>query len=53
MEFDHPEGRIVLVAMPEFSAWLAAADGLFAPLVADFPARECRNFFRHAGYVQT
>ena len=22
-------------------------------IVADFPARECRNFFRHAGYVQT
>jgi hypothetical protein len=22
-------------------------------IVAVFPARECRNFFRHAGYVQT
>ncbi len=22
-------------------------------IVADFPAGECRNFFRHAGYVQT
>ena len=22
-------------------------------IVADFPATECRNFFRHAGYVQT
>jgi ABC transporter len=26
MEFDHPDGRIVMVAMPEFSAWVAAAD---------------------------
>jgi hypothetical protein len=28
MEFDHPDGRIVLVAMPEFSAWVAASDAI-------------------------
>ncbi|MET4418838.1 hypothetical protein [Bradyrhizobium sp. RT3a] len=35
MEFDHPEGRIVQVAMPEFSAWVAAADAIERPSVGD------------------
>jgi hypothetical protein len=28
MEFDHPAGRVVLVTMPEFSAWVAATDAI-------------------------
>jgi hypothetical protein len=35
MEFDHPEGRIVLVAMPEFSAWVAAADAIERASIGD------------------
>jgi hypothetical protein len=35
MAFDHPHGRIVLVAMPEFSAWVAAADAIERPSIGD------------------
>lgn len=35
MEFDHPDGRIVLVAMPEFSAWVAAADAIERPSIGN------------------
>jgi hypothetical protein len=35
MEFDHPEGRVVLVTMPEFSAWVAAADAIERPSIGD------------------
>lgn len=35
MEFDHPDGRIVLVAMPEFSAWVAATDAIERPSIGD------------------
>jgi hypothetical protein len=35
MEFDHPNGRIVLVAMPEFSAWVAATDAIERPSIGD------------------
>jgi hypothetical protein len=35
MEFDHPDGRIVLVAMPEFSAWVAAADAIERASIGD------------------
>jgi len=35
MEFDHPEGRIVLVAMPELSAWVAAADAIERSSIGD------------------
>ena len=35
MEFDHPDGRIVLVAMREFSAWVAAADAIERASIGD------------------
>jgi hypothetical protein len=35
MEFDHPDGRIVQVAMSEFFAWVAAADAIERPSVGD------------------
>jgi hypothetical protein len=35
LEFDHPEGRIVLVAMLEFSAWVAAADAIERASIGD------------------
>lgn len=35
MEFNHPEGRIVQVTMPEFSAWVAAGDAIEHPSVGD------------------
>jgi hypothetical protein len=35
MEFDHPGGRTVLIAMPEFSAWVAAADAIERPSIGD------------------
>jgi hypothetical protein len=35
MEFDHPEGRTVMVAMPEFSAWVAAADAIERASIGD------------------
>jgi len=35
MEFDHPDGRIVQVAMPEFSAWVAAADAIERASIGD------------------
>jgi hypothetical protein len=35
MEFVHPDGRIVLVAMPEFSAWVAAADAIERASIGD------------------
>jgi hypothetical protein len=35
MEFDHTDGRIVLVSMPEFSAWVAAADAIERSSVGD------------------
>lgn len=35
MEFDHPEGRIVLVTMPEFSAWVAAAAAIERSSIGD------------------
>ncbi|WP_338821810.1 hypothetical protein [Bradyrhizobium septentrionale] len=35
MEFDHPDGRIVLVAMGEFSAWVAAADAIERASIGD------------------
>ena len=35
MEFDHPDGRIVQVAMPEFSAWVAAADAIERTSIGD------------------
>src|SRR5216684_3795115 len=35
MEFDHPDGRIVQVAMPEFSAWVAAADAIERSSIGD------------------
>jgi hypothetical protein len=35
MEFDHPDGRIVQVAMSEFSAWVAAAGAIERPSVGD------------------
>src|SRR4029077_4650727 len=34
-EFDHPDGRIVLVSMPEFSAWVAAADAIERASIGD------------------
>jgi hypothetical protein len=35
MEFDHPDGRIVLVRMPEFSAWVASADAIERASIGD------------------
>ena len=35
MEFDHPDGRIVLVAMPKFSAWVAVADATERTSIGD------------------
>ena len=35
MEFDHPGGRIVLVTMPEFSSWVAAADAIERSSIGD------------------
>jgi len=35
MEFDHPDGRIVLVTMREFSAWVAAADAIKRASIGD------------------
>ena len=35
MTFDHPDGRVVLVAMPEFSAWVAAADAIERTSIGD------------------
>jgi hypothetical protein len=35
MEFDHPDGRIVHVAMLEFSAWVAAADAIERTSIGD------------------
>jgi hypothetical protein len=35
MEFDHPDGRIVLVSMLEFSAWVAAADAIERSSIGD------------------
>jgi hypothetical protein len=35
IEFDHPDGRIVQVAMPEFSAWVAAADTIERASIGD------------------
>ena len=34
-EFDHPDGRIVQVAMSEFSAWVAAADAIERASIGD------------------
>jgi hypothetical protein len=35
MEFDHPDGCIVLVSMPQFSAWVAAADAIERSSIGD------------------
>ena len=35
MEFDHPDGRIVMVTMPEFSSWVAAADAIERASIGD------------------
>jgi len=35
MEFDHPDGRVVLVTMPEFSAWVAASDEITRHSIGD------------------
>jgi hypothetical protein len=35
MEFDRPDGRVVLIALPEFSAIVAAADALERPSIGD------------------
>lgn len=35
MEFERPEGRVVLVTIPEFLAWVAAADALGRPSIGD------------------
>lgn len=35
MEFERPEGRVVLVTMAEFQAWVAAADALGRPSISD------------------
>lgn len=35
MEFEQPEGRVVLVTMPEFAAWVAAVDAIGKPSIGD------------------
>lgn len=35
MEFDHPDGRVVLVTMQEFSAWVAASDEITRHSIGD------------------
>jgi len=35
MEFDHPDGRIVMVTMPEFSSWVAGADAIDRASIGD------------------